>query len=159
MPNNSKHTLLYICSISLLIMLLTACNKRTVYYHYEHTPLTGWERNDTISFVAGPFDKDGLYEEEVGLRITGEYPFMGLNMIVEQQIASTQESRRDTLVCDLVNENGSVNGAGVSQYQYMFRLSTLELQAGEKLFVAIRHDMKREILPGISDVGVKISRK
>lgn len=159
MPNNSKHTLLYICSISLLIMLLTACNKRTVYYHYEHTPLTGWERNDTISFVAGPFDEDGLYEEEVGLRITGEYPFMGLNMIVEQQIASTQEKHCDTLVCDLVNDHGTAKGAGVSQYQYMFRLPTLELQAGEKLFVAIRHDMKREILPGISDIGVKVSRK
>ncbi|MBR0259953.1 MAG: gliding motility lipoprotein GldH [Prevotella sp.] len=159
MPNNSKHTLLYICSISLLIMLLTACNKRTVYYHYEHTPLTGWERNDTISFVVGPIGEDGLYEEEVGLRITGEYPFMGLNMIVEQQLASTQEKHCDTLVCDLVNDHGTAKGAGVSQYQYMFRLPTLELQAGEKLFVAIRHDMKREILPGISDIGVKVSRK
>lgn len=159
MPNNSKHTLLYICSISLLIMLLTACNKRTVYYHYEHTPLTGWERNDTISFVVGPIGEDGLYEEEVGLRITGEYPFMGLNIIVEQQLASTQEKHCDTLVCDLVNDHGTAKGAGVSQYQYMFRLPTLELQAGEKLFVAIRHDMKREILPGISDIGVKVSRK
>lgn len=157
MPNNSKHTLLYICSISLLIMLLTACNKRTVYYHYEHTPLTGWERNDTISFVVGPIGEDGLYEEEVGLRITGEYPFMGLNIIVEQQLASTQEKHCDTLVCDLVNDHGTAKGAGVSQY--MFRLPTLELQAGEKLFVAIRHDMKREILPGISDIGVKVSRK
>jgi gliding motility-associated lipoprotein GldH len=140
-------------------MLLTACNKRTVYYHYEHTPLTGWERNDTISFVVGPIGEDGLYEEEVGLRITGEYPFMGLNMIVEQQLASTQEKHCDTLVCDLVNDHGTAKGAGVSQYQYMFRLPTLELQAGEKLFVAIRHDMKREILPGISDIGVKVSRK
>lgn len=140
-------------------MLLTACNKRTVYYHYEHTPLTGWERNDTISFVVGPIGEDGLYEEEVGLRITGEYPFMGLNIIVEQQLASTQEKHCDTLVCDLVNDHGTAKGAGVSQYQYMFRLPTLELQAGEKLFVAIRHDMKREILPGISDIGVKVSRK
>ena len=158
MPN-SKHTLLYICSISLLIMLLTACNKRTVYYHYEHTPLTGWERNDTLSFVVGPIGEDGQYEEEVGLRITGEYPFMGLNLIVEQQLASTQKKYSDTLVCDLVNEHGSAKGAGVSQYQYMFRLSTLDLHAGDKVFVAIRHDMKREILPGISDIGVKISRK
>ena len=158
MPNN-KHTLLYISGLVLLIMLLTACNKRTVYYHYEHTPLSGWERNDTLSFLVGPVGESGPYVEELGLRISSEYPFMGLSLIVEQEVSSTHEKHRDTLVCNLVSEQGSVKGQGVSQYQYLFHVTTMELQSGDRLYVSVRHDMKREILPGISDVGLKLSRK
>lgn len=158
MPN-SKHTLLYISSLALLIMLLTACDKRTVYHHYEHTPLSGWERNDTLSFVVGPVSESGPYVEDLGLRIGNEYPFMSLNLIVDQEVSSTHEKRRDTLVCDLINEQGIVMGKGVSQYQYSFHMTTMELQSGDKLYVSVRHDMKREILPGIADVGLKLSRK
>ena len=114
MPN-SKHTLLYISSLALLIMLLTACDKRTVYHHYEHTPLSGWERNDTLSFVVGPVGESGPYVEDLGLRIGNEYPFMSLNLIVDQEVSSTHEKRRDTLVCDLINEQGIVKKKGVRQ--------------------------------------------
>ena len=152
MPN-SKYTLLYISSLALLILLLTACDKRTVYNHYEHTPLSGWERNDTLSFAVGPVGESGSYVEDLGLRISNEYPFMSLSLIVDQEVSSTHEKRRDTLACDLIS------GQGVSQYQYSFHLTTMELQSGDKLYVSVRHDMKREILPGISDVGLKLSRK
>jgi len=158
MPN-SKYTLLYISSLTLLILLLTACDKRTVYNHYEHTPLSGWERNDTLSFAVGPVGESGSYVEDLGLRISNEYPFMSLSLIVDQEVSSTHEKRRDTLACDLISGQGVVKGQGVSQYQYSFHLTTMELQSGDKLYVSVRHDMKREILPGISDVGLKLSRK
>ena len=97
--------------------------------------------------------------EDLGLRISNEYPFMSLSLIVDQEVSSTHEKRRDTLACDLISGQGVVKGQGVSQYQYSFHLTTMELQSGDKLYVSVRHDMKREILPGISDVGLKLSRK
>ena len=44
------------------------------------------------------------------------------------------------------------------EYQYIFPLKTLPLEKDDSLFIEIRHDMKREILPGITDVGIKLSR-
>lgn len=156
--SKSKYTLLYIVAIALFCVVLTACNQKTVYYHYEHTSLTGWDKNDTLSFAIGPVSVSGRYLEEIGLRISGEYPFTGLNLIVEQRNKSKQLLRVDTLVCNLINEQGNAKGRGVSQFQYLFPLSTMDLQEGDELFVTIRHDMKRDILPGISDVGLRLVR-
>ena len=138
-------------------MLTTACQRRTVYNHYEHTPLAGWEKNDTLNFYVPPVGQDGLYREEVGLRISGDYPFMGLNLVIEQTIA--HHTRRDTLVCAVIDDHGNATGRGVSQYQYRFPLTTLHLNRGDALHVTIRHDMKREILPGIADIGLRLTRE
>ena len=155
---NSKHTLLYLSALTLFCVLVTACNQKTVYYHYEQTPMTGWDKNDTLSFVIGPISSSGRYQEELGLRISGEYPFTGLNLIVEQRNKSKQLLRVDTLACNLINEQGNVKGRGVSQFQYLFPLTIMDLQENDQLFVKVRHDMKRDILPGISDVGLRLVR-
>ena len=154
--SKSKHTLLYIVAIALFCVVLTACNQKTVYYHYEHTPLTGWDKNDTLSFAIGPVSASGRYLEEIGLRISGEYPFTDLYLIIEQKSHVSQAMRVDTLVCDLVSKQGTSKGLGVSQYQYLFRLAILDLQEGEQIDVTIHHDMKRVILPGISDIGLRL---
>ena len=155
---NSKHTLLYITALALFCVLVTACNQQTAYYHYEHTPMTGWDKNDTLTFVIGPVSASGRYTEEIGLRISGESPFMSLNLIIEQRNKSKQLLRVDTLACSLVDEQGHVQGRGVSQFQFTFPLSAMDLQEDEQLYVKVRHDMKRDILPGISDVGLRVVR-
>jgi hypothetical protein len=35
----------------------------------------------------------------------------------------------------------------------------LQLQEGDSLHVVVRHNMKREILPGIFDVGIKLLKE
>ena len=65
----------------------------------------------------------------------------------------------DTLTCQLIDDSGNATGYGINHYQYLFPLTTLKLDKGESVRVAIRHCMKREILPGILDVGVKLSHQ
>lgn len=157
MPS-SKYTLLYIVTGVLLTAVLTACEWNTVYNHYEHTPIAGWEKNDTLNFIVGPLKDGGDYVEEVGVRISGDYPFTGLNLIVEQLLLPSHEKRSDTLCCSLIDEQGNAKGRGISHYQYLFHLTTLKVEPDGQLHIAIRHDMKREILPGIADIGIKLSR-
>ena len=154
----SRYTLfIYLALLS--VCLLTACEQRTVYNHYENTPVAGWEKNDTLSFNISPVKKPGSYIEEIGLRINNDYPFMSLNLIVEQTAYPSREFRCDTLRCSLIDKQGNAKGRGISHYQYQFHLTTLKLNKDDRLYVAIRHDMKREILPGISDIGIKLTRK
>jgi gliding motility-associated lipoprotein GldH len=141
------------------ILLVAACNLNMVYSHYEHVPTKGWERNDTISFDVSPLEISGNYQEKVGLRITGEYPFMGLTLIVDQTAVKSGKNYRDTLNCKLIDHNGNVKGQGVSHYQYEFKLATIPLEAEDSLHITIRHDMKREMLPGITDIGVTLIRQ
>ena len=140
-------------------MMLVSCNNHTVFSHYESTSVRGWERNDTLSFNIEPMQETNLYAEEIGVRITGEYPFKGLSLIVEQTVYPSKTTITDTLNCDLIDDVGHANGKGINHYQYLYPLTTLKLNKGESVHVAIRHCMKREILPGITDIGLKLSRQ
>lgn len=142
---------------------LAACNGSTAYDTYVHTPIAGWEKNDTLSFDVPPLAEAGHYQENLGLRITGAYPFMGLTLIVEQTIYHNKhkmvaESKRDTVNCQLIDQNGTSKGQGISYIQYNFPINAYSMHEGDSIHIAIRHDMKREILPGVSDIGVKITR-
>ena len=152
----NNYTLLYIGV--LVVLMLTACNDKTVYHNYEQTPPSGWEKNDQLSFTLPPIQETGNYTEEVGIRINGTFPFLSLSLIIEQTKLNTGERQCDTLVCELINKRGYPQGKGVSQYQYLFPLKTIQLNKGDSLRIEIHHDMKREILPGITDVGIKLSK-
>ena len=142
-----------------VVLTLVGCNRKTIYSHYEHTPINGWEKVDRLSFSIPPIRDGGTFREDVGLRINGAYPFMGLTLIVEQQVFPSGTKYSDTLSCKLIDDDGNIRGEGVCFYQYQFHLCDLELAKGDSLHVSVRHNMKREILPGISDVGVTLRRK
>jgi gliding motility-associated lipoprotein GldH len=44
-----------------LAWCLVSCTGNKVYDHYEQTPTTGWEKNDTLTFGVPPLAVDGLY--------------------------------------------------------------------------------------------------
>lgn len=136
---------------------LQSCNESKVYDKYDHTPLSGWEKNDTLRFDIPRLTADGMYESTLGLRITDNYPFMGLTLIVEQRLMPADTIFTDTVKCELTDRNGKTRGKGVSYYQFRFPVTKMQLSNGDSLHIRVRHDMKREMLPGISDVGISLS--
>lgn len=149
---------IYVILISIITVATTlmSCNRKTVYNRYNHTPLAGWEKNDTLIFKIPPFAASGNYKEEIGLRINDSYPFMGLCLIVEQTILPSNLTKSDTINCKLFDKDGNVKGRGISYYQYNFHFTDVSVNAGDSIEIRVRHNMKREILPGISDIGIKI---
>lgn len=145
--------------IALAAMLLTACTGNTTYCTYEHTPMSGWEKSDFLSFPVGRVKQSGRYAVDLGLRTGSTYPFVNLTLIVDQQVFPEGTMRTDTLQCTLSDTNGESLGQGINLLQYKFRVGTLTLNEGDSLVVNVRHDMKREILPGISDIGIEVSEE
>jgi len=141
------------------VAAMSACDSNVVFDRYEHTPLAGWEKNDTLFYQLPPLATSGRYREEIGLRTNEDFPFQRLCLVVEQKVYPSGKQRTDTFTCTLVSKQGIPKGDGVSLYQQRFPLTTLALNEGDSLRVSIRHNMKREILPGIADVGLKISRE
>lgn len=139
--------------------LAASCSTGTVYDSYAHTPLSGWEKNDTLTFNTQRMAYSGTYHQEVGLRMTTAYPFVSISLIVEQQILPKGRIITDTLKCPITDMRGNFLGDGISSYQYQFPLRDIQLNRGDSLHVSIRHNMKREILPGVSDIGLKMEMK
>lgn len=156
MPRNrTAEVLIVLITVATAMM---SCNRKTVYAHYEPTPMAGWENSDTLTFTTNPMETDGNYKEEIGVRISGAYPFTKLCLIIDQTIMPAGITLSDTLFCRLFSDDGTVKGRGVSRYQYRFHLTDIRLNQGDSLCVSIRHNMRREILPGISDIGVSLER-
>ncbi len=146
--------------IGLAICLLTSgCKKQTVYFQYVSTTENGWDKNDTIIFQTPRMKDAGSYAEELGVRITGDYPFKSLQLVVDQRLLPAQQHRSDTIDCKLLNDMGEAIGGGVNVYQYIFALPSQQLNKGDSLRITVRHNMKREILPGINDIGFRLKRK
>ena len=140
-------------------VMMSACDNRVVYNRYQNTPLAGWEKNDTLTFAVPRMDTTAVYSAQLGLRITDDYPFTAVTLIVERHTLPGNAVAVDTLNCQLTNRHGNLSGKGIRFHQYTFGMSPMQLHGGDSLVVAVRHDMKREILPGISDVGIEITKQ
>ena len=152
-----RYTLLYIMTI-VVASVLTACDNQTVYYHYEHTLTDGWDRTDTLHYQIASLPASGDYKAEVGVRINRSYRFQNVGVIVDITSARTRQTWSDTVNCIVRDTDGDVEGQGFSQYTVLFPLKQLHLQQGDTLNVSIHHHMRREVLQGITDVGIKIKK-
>ena len=154
--NNSKCIALL---AAMLLLVLSACNRKLVYDRYLSTPISGWEKNDTLSYDIRPVSGTDTYDMWLGLRTSEAYPFTAITLIVEQHIYPKDTIVNDTVNCKLTDRHGNASGTGVNFHQYRFPVTELQLQDGDSIHRRVRHDMKREILPGISDVGISLRRK
>lgn len=154
--NKQRLTLISTIAAALLLM---ACDRKTVFDQYVHTPLNGWEKNDTIAFAIDSIGQSGEYTEEIGVRTNGKYPFTSLTLAVHQTIQPSGEVRDTTINCTFTDKNDQVVGNGIGYSQFSFPLETVRMEVGDTLKVIIRHNMKREILPGVLDIGFKLTRK
>lgn len=142
-----------------LATAFASCDRCTIHSQYAHTGEQGWERTDTVVFEDIAIPKGGVYAEAIGVRFSSGYPFRSLTVVVEQTARPSGATHTDTLNMQLVAGNGRASGGGVSLRQYRFPLRSLTLQEGDTLSVRIHHNMKRETLPGIVDVGAWVERQ
>lgn len=142
-----------------LITALSACDNKKVYDVFVHTPLAGWEKNDSLVFNIPKIKDAGEYTLSLQMRTNNDFPFMKVVLIADQTTIPEGTTHSDTIVCNLTDNKGRSLGTGINIYQYRFPVNSNRYNAGDSLRITIRHDMKREILPGISDIGMTLSRK
>lgn len=148
------YTLYCVC----IVMGFTSCDTNTPYYHYAHTPIDGWEKNDTLRYDVQPLKKGGEHQITVALRLNGAYPFRKLYLIMEQDIYPRLQYKTDTICFDVTSKEGRFTGNGISYYQYTVPVCREHFMENDSIHITIRHAMKRDILPGISDIGIKLER-
>ena len=70
-----------------------ACVGGKVFDEYEQIPVEGWDKTDTLTFSVPAVAADGVYNLALGLRTTGDYPFMSLTLLFEANIIAKKSER------------------------------------------------------------------
>ena len=153
----SRHFLILIILVTGL--LFCACNRQKKYSHFEHVSETGWEKVDTIAFDIPPVTESGAYHEKLELRIDANFPYQSLTMEVSQTIFPEGRQESYTKTCPLIDKNGNIKGAGLSLFSYTVPFNTIQLNHGDSLHITVVHCMKREIMPGVTDVGITLAKQ
>lgn len=144
-------------TIALAAFLLTACIDRgTLVHSYAHVGAEGWNRSDTLTFDLPQMPVDRDCELSVGLRITSRYPYTSLWIVIDEQWEG-RSVRTDTVEYQLIDSMGDFSGRGVNIYQYEWPLRRITLHSGEQGRIRLYHIMSREILPHVTEAGVKVT--
>lgn len=142
----------------LAIAGISSCQQRDAVYRYCSLPAEGWESSQTLTYPIESLPQSGCFQLHIHLRTSTveAYPYRKLWLEVRQHWQQPAIMRTDTLVCQLASEEGHPIGQGVSLYQYAFPLDTIRLPQGAKGRIAIRHIMQSPLLPGVSEVGLRL---
>lgn len=146
-------------AVVVAVMAICSCDEATIYDSYRHVNVEGWERGDTLVFDMKPVARSGDYAEALGVRLDGNYPFTQLSVVVEQTILPSYTMLRDTVICDITTDNGTPKGHGLNIYQHIVPIGSISLSEGDSLHIVVHHGMRRELLKGISEVGIRIGVK
>lgn len=149
--------------VCLTAALLQACYQSTAYFRYFSTDINGWERDSVLHYHVRAVKEGGFYAEEIGVRTSKLYPFKQLSLVIDQKVISTNDSHAnvvnsDTIVFDIYDNDGNLRGKGIDLYQLVVPFKGIRLQEGDSIEMAVRHNMRRNAIEGIADVGLKVTK-
>lgn len=147
--------------LSLLLLPPAACDRHPAAFKYQNAPVEGWETGDTLHYRIDSLRHGGNYQLTLGLRVSAAipYPFQSIWLAVRQQWHKPDTLLVDTIECKLTNSKGDVTGNGVSLYTYTQELRDMRLEEGASAEISVMHIMRREIIHGIADVGIRLDMK
>ena len=147
----------FVFVVLLALIVLCGCQQQIAYHEFRHIYDPGWDKSDTIHFDTRSLSAGGSYRLDAELRTDKNYPFQKLTIEIEQTVYPSKEKYHDVIDCDLISEEGVIEGDGISYFQYQFHVRDLSLHQGDSVHICLTHNMKREIMPGITDVGIRLS--
>lgn len=144
--------------IPLIGLLCAACTGGTWLHSYKPLPEEGWERRDTVCFALPQTEQDISGTLAIGLRMTAPVGMQDIVLAVEQSLETPAAHRCDTVRCPLTDAEGYALGQGVNTIQYETPHIPFFLCKGQSGTVRIRHLMTDETVPGITELGIRVSR-
>ena len=140
------------------LVSVVSCDRSYVCNSYQPVPVEGWESQDTITLLLDTVYHGGSYNVSVGIRSTHLYPYQCLWLLAELELNSPDTLIIDTLVCNITDAEGNFIGKGLSVYDNVYPMATINCKKGQSGRMRLRHIMRLNPLPGISDVGVVMEK-
>lgn len=139
--------------------LFCSCDERTVYHTFRSVPLSGWARQDTLSFDVSIDDTLSLYELYVEVRHRNDYPYSNLALLLSYTTPASSCCLMDTLQLNMADERGVWYGKGWSDlYLHTVHAGTLRLGRRGDYHFRLTGAMSDTLLRGLNDVGIMLRR-
>lgn len=140
-----------------ICLAVSACGHEDWFHTYRQIPAAEWAKSDTLAFELPAVPDSGFYDFSVEMRTTDAFPYTGLKIAVLTVVGQAAPARRDTVDAPVLSATGKPLGEGVTLHHNEFPLFRLFLPAGERPTLRLCHLMRREDIPGITAVGLKVS--
>ncbi len=138
---------------------LTACTEGTEYHNYKKISHEGWEQRDTLVFHIDSIKSKGYYHTYLCMRTNPDFPFRYITLIAEQTTLPGKQRGYVRKTFEVVSKHGTQTGKGLTYHTYEIPVFVEYLENGDSLRIAVRHDMVRESMQGIMDVGIKLKKE
>ncbi len=150
-----------ILAVSLLFMLMTlSCDRGTYFSDTVKMEGEAWSMYDPGKFKCLIDDTVKVYNIDLSIRTSTEYPYRNLYLFVVTSFPSGN-TVTDTLQVMLANEKGDWLGKGAGDIRELtipYKSNVYFPEKGEYHFKVI-HGMRDTILKGVYDLGMRISLK
>ena len=131
----------------LVASILTACRRDCLFYAYQPVSSQGWGKTDTLRFT---LQAPAEARYEIGMRVKENYPYENAIIVVERRDSADTWRHRDTVDMAVSMD------AGVVLHSVIEEAFTDSMPSGT-IQVLMYHVMPRFLLPGITEVGLKVS--
>lgn len=145
--------------IVLLLPGITSCSPKEIFFNYFSFANAEWNRDDPAVFNLKIEDNSQPYDLSIELRHKGDYPFSNIWLVVDCRLPDGN-SRKDTIGAELADVKGKWYGKGLSLYNLSIPYKTSAFFPDTAVYTySIRQEMQVDPLKGISDIGLKVSKK
>lgn len=141
---------------SLIGMLLASCTDGTVFHNYKPLPKEGWERCDTVCFDLPEVKEDISGTLFIGLRTAAHLGYRDIVLAVEQAGEAGEICRCDTIRYALADAEGNALNKGVNYHQYESLHLPFRMKKDHRTTVRIHHLMRHEVMPDITEIGIRL---
>lgn len=141
----------------LIGLSLVSCTTDTLFHSYKPLPEEGWDRCDTIHFDLPKAEKDIDGTLFIGLRIKANIAYQDIVLAVEQRFDEPVAFRCDTVRYPLTDAEGFALSPGINYHQYETQHLPFHLTKGQSSSVRIHHLMNHEVIPDITELGIKLT--
>jgi gliding motility-associated lipoprotein GldH len=143
----------------LLLFFWVSCSLNEIFFEYHSFKKNGWNREAVAVYQINIDNTTDLFDVSLEIRNNNDYPFRNIWLFVDFQTPGG-DVRTDTVGVDLADVYGKWYGKGISLYNLTIPYETAMRfpQKGTYTY-SIRQGMRESPLKGISDIGLKISKK
>ena len=138
---------------------IVSCSHNEIFFQYHSFVNAEWGRDEPAVFHVNIEDNSQPYNVLIELRNNNAYPFSNIWLFVDCKTPGGS-SRVDTINANLADVYGKWYGKGLSLYNLSipYETSVLFPDTGTYIY-SIRQGMRENPLRGISDIGLKVSKK
>jgi len=154
-----KNLLSIIAIIFITVLTFSGCKKNIIFYKFEKIPPKNWDKNNFIIFKPTINDTLSVVNISILIRHNNSYPNQNLFLFVKT-ISPLGFYVKDTVLINLADDKGKWYGKGFANiwtHEILYKKNVKFPFQGIYTF-QIEQAMRNNPLPGIVNIGIKISK-